>query len=130
MTNVATRDVQSSLEEVFLSPTWQATQIQAVPDDLPLYGEGVKYKITMKSENFYFSGYGITGRLYISIYTRSGRGPTRSNEIIDILNDLFQGQMLARDVQTGPSTVIDMGLDMDDPSLLRTDFSVVFSKFK
>ena len=130
MTNVATRDVQSALESVFLSPTWQSTQIQVVPDDLPLYGEGIKYKILMSSKQFYYGGFGVTGHFIASVYTRAGRGPTRANEIIDLLTTHFQGQTMDGNLHTGPSTLIDMGIDQDDPSLIRTDFRVSFNKFK
>ena len=129
MTNVTLRDVQTDIESIFLSPSWTAQNIEVVPDDFPLVGEGVKFKVDYQSQNFYYGGYGVTGKLYLSIYTKAGKGQTRANVIVDLLNTLAQGQTLPAGTQTGPSTVIALGIDRDNSSLTRTDFSVPFNKF-
>ena len=129
MSSVAMRDVQTDLEGVFLSPAWADHNIVVVPDDFPLVGEGVKFKIDGSSRSYYYGGYGITGKLYLSIYTKAGRGQTGANEIIDILNTLFQGRTFDSGTQTGPSTSISLGIDRDNRSLMRTDYSVPFTKF-
>ena len=122
-------EIQRDLELVFMSPEWTLHNITVVPDGYELLGEGIKFSVDYDAKSFYYGGYGVTGRMSLSIYVEAGLGQTRANEIADWLNDVFQGKTLNSGTQTGPSTLIWYGIDPDNNSLARAEYSLPFSRY-
>ena len=122
--------IQRDIELVFSSPEWTSKNIEVVPDGFELLGEGIKFFISYDARSFYYGGYGVTGRMTLSIYVEAGRGQTRANEIAEDLNAVFQGRILSpNQTQTGPSTLVWYGVDPDNHSLARAEYSLPFSKY-
>jgi hypothetical protein len=74
----------------------------------------------------------LSGLVMIEIFTPSGNGPKRSNEIADILDTYLTGKYfnsILGNVQLGFSFISNQGIDKVNPALQRTIYSLSFSYF-
>ena len=126
------RNVQSDIEGVFATTQWRDNRIQAYPSNYQagsFADEFVKIEIIPGRPLTTYTRPGIQGQVIIQIYTRAGNGITRSVEIADILDTILQVQTLPSGTQTGTSSISFLGIDAQDNSLFRADYSVSFRNY-
>jgi hypothetical protein len=68
------------------------------------------------------------GMIIIQIYTRSNKGLARCYEIADKLSTLFDSNY-SNSTQLHDGTLNVRGIDKDDTSLFRADYSLEFNSF-
>ena len=126
-------ELLGSNDSVFSSSEWKGLVVPAFPanffpHDTP--DEFVVYEIIPSgspTQEFADAGY-LAGLIVIQVYTQANMGPKRMYELADNLADLFRKkQLMSTQTQDGELTII--GLDKDDTSLFRADYSLKFNSF-
>jgi len=122
-----------SIDSVFSSSEWRGLVVPAFPanffpHDTP--DEFVVYEIIPSgdpTQEFADAGY-LAGLIIIQIYTQANMGPKRVYEVADELAALFRNKQLMS-TQTQEGSLSFQGLDKDDTSLFRADYSLKFNSF-
>jgi hypothetical protein len=126
-------ELLSSIDSVFASSEWQGLSIPAYPANLwpaTVPDEFIIYEIIP-------SGMPVTeysdpnykgGVIIIQLYVKANSGPARVYEVADELATLFQRDLI-RDTQLYDGTLAIKGIDKDDTSLFRADYSLQFNSF-
>jgi|SaaInlStandDraft_1057018.scaffolds.fasta_scaffold09275_6 hypothetical protein len=123
----------SSIDKVFASSSWKNFGVKSYPANFwPATNpdEFVIYEIIPSSppvEEYSKPTY-KRGMIIIQIYTRSNKGSLRTYEIADKLADLLENQYSV-DTQLSDGTLNVRGIDKDDTSLFRADYSLQFNSF-
>ena len=126
------RNVQSDIEGVFATEMWTENNIVTYPSNYQggdFADEFVKIEILPGRPLTTYTRPGVQGQIIIQIYTRAGEGITRSAAIADILDQVLQVQSFSRGTQTGTSSIAFLGIDSQDNSLFRADYSVSFRNY-
>ena len=126
------RNVQTDIEGVFATSNWTGNGIQAYPSNYQggsFADEFVKVEIIPGRPLLTYGSPGVQGQVIIQIYTRAGDGISRSIQIADILDTLLQVQTLPSGTTTGTSSITFLGIDSQDNSLFRADYSVSFRRY-
>ena len=127
------KSLLSSIDSVFASSSWQNFGVNAYPANFwPSItpDEFVIYEIIPSSPPVeeYSKPVYKRGLIIIQIYTRSNQGSMRTYEIADKLSDLLENQYSV-DTQLSDGTLSVKGIDKDDTSLFRADYSLQFNSF-
>ena len=123
------QEIQSSIEPVFLSPSWASMGVTTVPANVnaPTGSEFVRLNIFIPASQIdEFGGASDAGFVELNVFTLSGQGEKRMYEICDALDVLLNGKTLGP-VQFGKSTLTKIGLDPQDSQLWRCDYIVPFT---
>ena len=123
----------SSIDSVFASSSWQNFGVSAYPANFwpsTTPDEFVIYEIIPSSPPVeeYSKPVYKRGLIIIQIYTRSNQGALRTYEIADKLSNLLENQYTV-DTQLSDGTLSVKGIDKDDTSLFRADYSLQFNSF-
>ena len=124
------RDLQTDIESAFTTDTWTTLGITMVPANVstPTGQEFVRLNVYTPSS--LVDGFGEAsddGFITINIFTKSGQGERRSNEICDSLDLLFNGKTVGT-TQFFKSSLIKTGEDSEDNSLWRVNYQVEFRR--
>lgn len=125
-------DVLRDVEEVFASAEWTSTNITAYPVNYQggsFSDESVRIEVIPGRPITNYGDLGVGGQIIIQIYTRAGEGITRTMQIADSLDTVLQAKTLQRGTQTGTSSLSFLGIDNDDNSLFRADYSISFRNY-
>jgi hypothetical protein len=127
------RQLLTSVDKIFASSDWQGQGISAYPanywpqtnpDEFVIY-EIIPSSIALQEyQKPQYKG----GLIILQIYTRANQGLARTTEIADILNDLFERNM-TDNTQLYDGVLSVKGIDKDDTSLFRADYSLQFNSF-
>lgn len=127
-------DIQSDVNSIFASATWQAENINAFPDNYD--GDKgndefiiVKVMPTSSAHASYERSKEITGLIGIRIFVRAGEGQGRVAEIADILDVFLQNELLTTGTRLGTSYLSMDGLDAANKSLYAATYMIPFTKF-
>lgn len=123
-----------SIESVFAADAWTSTGIEAFPANFKptsFNEEFVKVEVLPGTPNTNYSQVGVGGLVIVQIYTKANTGPKRVMEIADFLDRILQTKKLnSHDLTvTSESTLNFLGIDQDDNSLYRADYSVRFNHY-
>jgi hypothetical protein len=127
------RDLLASIDAIFASSDWTSNSISAYPANYwPATNpdEFVIYEILPSSvalQEYQKANY-KSGLIILQIYTRTNQGMLRTTEIADILNNLFEREITS-DTQLYDGVLSVKGIDKDDTSLFRADYSLQFNSF-
>lgn len=126
--------IQADVFSIFSQLAWKAEQIKTYP---------VNYiSVTQESEYIRVSivptGKGInlvssSGLVLIDIFISAGNGPRRASLIADKLDKYLVGKnIITQDTvntQFGQSSLVNKGLDPDNPTLYASTYSIPFNYF-
>lgn len=127
--------LRSDIYSVFSTTDWTTLNIKAYPDNyqgaISTTDSFVKISIITGSASLDAFSFGkqLSGMLIISIFVKAGNGDKDVYTLADTLDGFFEGKTLQNGTQFGPSTIKYSGLDRDDPSLYRGDYSITFKTF-
>jgi len=125
--------VLSSIDSAFNSEEWKSTGFLAFPANYwphTMPDEFVIYEVVPSSPPIaeYQKPKYKGGLIIVQIYTRSNKGPFKVMEVADVLSDLLENKLQhATQLQDGVLSV--KGIDKDDTSLFRADYSLQFNSF-
>jgi hypothetical protein len=123
-------DAQSKLFSVFASAAWLIKNIKTYPSDFSPTDkaeEFIRVHIIASSEPLNMNS--LSGILLIEIYTAFGKGPTRANEIADILDDFLKSITIENWLQLTTSTLMPKGQDRENSLLTRSDYTIPFNLY-
>jgi hypothetical protein len=127
------RALLTSIDAVFASTEWTNLGINAYPanywpqtnpDEFVIY-EIIPSSIAVQE---YSKANYKAGLIILQIYTRANQGLLRTTEIADELNVLFEKEF-TNDTQLYDGVLSVKGIDKDDTSLFRADYSLQFNSF-
>ena len=126
-------ELLSSIDSVFASSEWQGLSIPAYPANLwpsTTPDEFVIYEILPSGQPVaeYSDPNYKNGLIIVQVYVKANSGPARVYEVADELATLFQRDLI-RDTQLYDGTLAIKGIDKDDTSLFRADYSLQFNSF-
>lgn len=127
---------ESFEKDIFASTDWTNRNIPTYP--LNYYGpmstnsEHIRTHILPAQASItQFDGAKETnGLLIISIFVDAGKGQTRVFEISDALDEFLSAKKLKNNVLTKGSFLTFAGLDPDNKSLYRADYTLPFTQFR
>jgi hypothetical protein len=124
-------EIQQVVYGVFASPAWESEGIPAVPANFQ--GEtpaGIHVKISIVPGRPDYSNHSrgkcIEGLLILSIYTGTQSGEKDLFATADKLDAHFQSKRIGQ-VDFGVSTCAPRGMDPDNSTLFRGDYSISFT---
>jgi hypothetical protein len=127
------RALLTSIDAIFASSEWTNLGINAYPanywpqtnpDEFVIY-EIIPSSIAVQE---YSKANYKAGLVILQIYTRANQGLLRTTEIADELNTLFEKEF-TNDTQLYDGVLSVKGIDKDDTSLFRADYSLQFNSF-
>ena len=125
-------DVHRDIEEIFATTEWTQRGITARPANFQggsFENEFVMVEIIPGRPLNRYGNLTVQGQVIVQIYTPAGQGTSRSMQIADILDTVLQAKTLQRGTQTGTSSLSFLGIDNDDNSLFRADYSISFRNY-
>jgi hypothetical protein len=124
-------EVISDIEGVFGTSTWTSKNIQIYPANYSgaYTTEFIKLEVVPSRPLNYYGSLNVQGQAIAQIYVQTGLGSRRIMEIADHLDDVLQAKTLSNGTQTGTSALSFLGVDPDDNSLFRADYSISFKKY-
>lgn len=124
--------IQSTIFSVFATAEWIAEDINVVPENYQgksTYTEYIRVNIIYPSgDSIYRNNNFVYGILSIDIFTPTGEGPKRANEIADRLDYYFSAKTISP-VQFLSSSLVPFGRDKDNASLYRTIYTINYKYF-
>lgn len=127
-------DIQTIVYNIIASADYVAESLPTTitenfTGDIP-EGEFIRVNLTFGGINNTAFGDSSTtsGIVRFDIFTAAGTLPTRSYEVADILDNYFQNKNIDG-VSFGKSTLTPQGIDTDNSSYFRSNYSVQFNKF-
>jgi len=125
-------DVQNDIFSVFDAAGWATESIKTYPQNHIPINPGTEFiRVSIVPSSFLSTLDSLSGQLIIDIFTSAGNGPLRPFEIADILDQYLTGQYLETSgngaTQFLNSTVGAGQLDIDDPSLYRSIYTISFN---
>lgn len=126
-------DLFKSIDSVFASEIWLSTGVKAFPMNYypkVVPKEFVRYEVLPAGNptDEYGSANYKSGLIIVQIYCQSSTGPSRVFEIADILKSLMERQTIVS-TQVSDGSLELYGVDKDDISLFRADYSLQFNSF-
>jgi hypothetical protein len=124
-------EVIEDIEGIFGTSSWTSKSIQAYPANYSgaYTNEFVKLEVIPSRPLNIFGNLSVQGQVIAQIYVQTGLGTRRIMEIADHLDDVLQAKTLSNGTQTGTSALSFLGVDPDDNSLFRADYSISFKKY-
>ena len=126
-------DLLSSIDSVFASDEWGATNVPAYPNNFTpkkIPNEFVRYEVIAsgKGEREYGESDHKSGVIICQIFVPTNEGPRRLYELADVLKGLLARKIISS-TQVYDGILSIQGADKDDPSLFRADYSLTFNSF-
>jgi len=124
-------EIISDVEGIFGTTAWTSKNIQTYPANYSgaYTNEFIKLEVIPSRPLNYYGNLSIQGQAIIQIYVQTGLGVRRIMEIADHLDDVLQAKTLSNGTQTGTSALSFLGVDPDDNSLFRADYTISFKKY-
>lgn len=125
-------NIQKDIEGIFAQTSWTNRNLTIYPANYEggtVSNEFMKLEIIPARPLNNYRKFGSVGQVIIQIYTQKGHGMTRTFEIADILDSELANKTLSRGTKTGTSSITGIGIDNDDNSLFRADYSVSFRNY-
>jgi len=125
---------QQAIFSIFGLNTWTAENIKTFPQDVVASNAGDEFvKVTIIPSGKGINRVSISGIVIIDIYTASGLGPSRASAIADKLDDYLCNKTViisaSRNVQFDRSTMVPKGIDSDNKTLVRSQYTIPFNLF-
>ena len=122
-----------SLYSIAANPSWSTAVGAPIYNwdykDKPASYPFLKYTIVFKkADKPDFTNKELSGLVVIGIFTKTGQGQLASAELADKLDVLFQDKLI-NGIQLGSSFLQPRGIDPDDNTLVRDDYTVPFTYF-
>jgi len=126
-------EILSSFDSVFASSEWASQLVPTFPanfypNNLP--DEFIKYEFITEGEGE--EEYGDVnykaGLFIVQIYTQANKGPKRVYELASAVENQLSRNFL-NSTQTYGGNLAIVGIDKDDISLFRADYSLKFNSF-
>jgi hypothetical protein len=123
-------EISQSIYGVFASPQWSAAQIPAVPFNFQgVTPDGTHIKVSVIPGRPEYLSHSkdkkLSGLLVLSVFTDNSSGQLELFKTADILDTFFQSKRIGK-VDFGVSTCRPVGVDPDNPTLYRGDYSISF----
>lgn len=126
--------VLSDVFSIFATPAWTAENIKTYPNNFVAVIPTKEFiRVNVIANGTSINNISISGILIIEIYTSAGEGPKRSSAIADKLDDYLQTKskstVTKKVTQFLRSSIAIKGVDKDNPSLHRVDYTIPFNYF-
>jgi hypothetical protein len=124
-------EVIEVIEGIFATSSWSSKSIQAYPVNYTgsYTTEFIKLEVVPSRPLNIYSNLSVQGQIIVQIYVQTGLGSRRIAQIADELDDVLQAKTLSNGTQTGTSALSFLGVDPDDNSLFRADYTISFKKY-
>jgi hypothetical protein len=124
--------LQSDVFSIFADPVWEAEGVKAVPANFKSPDQEY-IRISVIASNTGLNINSVSGILLIDIFTFAGEGPLKASLIADTLD----GYLVGRSKSTASngltqflySTLSLSGVDKDNPTLYRSNYTIPFNYF-
>ena len=127
-------DVIRDIEEQFANENWSIlSKVKAYPSNYQgpnNENEFVKIEFVPAQPVNNYGQFGVAGQVIIQIYTEAGIGLTRTSDVAHDLDVLIENKRFSRGTITGTSSLSFLGIDNDDNSLFRADYSIGFRNYQ
>ena len=129
--------IQAAVYSVFNTPAYQSENITTYPQNFQGQVDSTEYLkvfiLVGKTNAIYGTSDTGAGQIIIDIFTPAGVGTGRAFEIADTLDTYFAGKVLntspTNGIQTSPSTLVQLGIYAENPSLYKCSYTINFSYF-
>jgi len=123
-------DAQASVLGAFSQTSWTDLGISTYPSNFAPGGETSEYiRVSVVLSGQGVNKNSVSGVLLVDVFTASGDGPKRPNQIADLLDSLLKGKTFGN-VQVSANSSLGMGeIDKDNPNLFHTRYSVNLNYF-
>jgi hypothetical protein len=123
-------DLQTKIYSIFASDEWKAESILTLPADFSSDSKAEEFiRINVLPSDEALNLRSLSGICIIEIYTAFGRGPTRANEIADILDNYLLGTTIADWCQFTASTLMPKGQDKENSLLSCQHYTIPFNLY-
>lgn len=125
-------DLKQDIYSVFASQAWKNLNYKTYPSNysgtIDTSNSFIRVNILPAKSDLSTHGFKkkISGLLILSIFVKYGNGDSELFTLADTLDTFFQGKTLTNGTQFGTSNLIKLGLDPDDKSLYRGDYTINF----
>jgi hypothetical protein len=128
-------NLQKAIFSIFDSSAWKSEKIIVLPNNV--LGQNLKeefLRLTIIPGNPGINLKSVSGLVIIDIFVKAGNGPKRSYNIADKLDNYLVGKSLKTEidsvVQFNNSAISIHGLDSDNKSLFRVNYTIPFNYFE
>jgi hypothetical protein len=120
---------------VFNATQWKSENIKTVPSNYVVSDIDSEYiRVTVLPSEGGINRQSVSGLLLIDIFTVAGAGPGREMAIADTLDNHLVGKSKFTKsnsrTQFGSSNLARSGVDQDNPTLYRSNYSIPFNYFE
>jgi len=127
------KDIQASIFSLFTLSEWTTHSINTYPANFIPDTAGQSYiRIKILPSSIGIDKNSKRGIILIDIFTLLGTGPSDYMEIADKLNSLLENKVLTTAsgvVQLSNSAMADLGIDPDNQTLYRVQYSIPFNYY-
>jgi hypothetical protein len=123
-------DLQTKIYSIFDSDEWKMNRLKTLPSDFSSSDsaeEFIRISVIPSGEGLNLRS--LSGICIIEIYTAFGFGPTRANEIADILDSFLLGTTVQNWCQFSASTLTPKGQDKGNPLLSCQHYTIPFNLY-
>jgi hypothetical protein len=127
-------DTQNDIFSIFALDTWQTQAIKTYPQNYIAVNPGNEFiRVTIIPSGKGINMKSVSGILIIDIFAETGKGTKRTFEIADSLDSFLVGKSRSTSgnnvTQFTSSNVQSLGIDKDNQSLYRTQYSIPFNYY-
>lgn len=128
------KSAQDDIFSIFASQAWKAENIKTFPSNFLPIDQGSQFlKISLIFNGSNINLNSISGVLIGDIFTSAGNGPNASILIADKLDQYLVGKSVKLTsgsiTQFFESSLTERGLDKDNPTLFRSNYTIPFNFF-
>jgi hypothetical protein len=124
--------LNSAIFSIFGSDEWISNNISVYPQNFNEINDSEYLRISIIPNSPGINQKSTSGQLIVDIFIAAGSGPTRATTIADLLDSFLVGVSKTTTdgvVQFFNSAVQPYGIDQDNPTLYRTQYTLPFSFF-
>lgn len=129
-------DISSLIFSIFGTTEWQSESIVTHPSNFTGSVSGNEYirvsVLTANSKLGYTNLNSMVGQIVIEIFTKAGEGPSRPDQIADVLDKYLVGKSFSSQLgtlQTSASLKVQGKIDSANPALFKTLYTVNLNYF-
>lgn len=128
-------DLEQNIFSVFSSEAWKSEGIKTFPTNYIAVNAGNEFiKVNILPGDFGINIASLSGVVIIDIFTPVGKGPRRISVIADLLDTYLVGKSfsinaISTNVQFLGSSLSYTGVDYDNPSLYKAEYTITFNYF-
>jgi hypothetical protein len=126
--------LEKDVFSVFAGASWKSRKINTYPSNYMAQDAGSDFiKVSVLPSGDGINLKSVSGVVLVDIYVQSGTGPARGHVLADELDSYLTGKSFSN--QTGSTTqffkssLSQLGLDPDNQSLYRFQYTIPFSHF-